>query len=269
MIILHVDAFTGKAGSGNQAAVCLLDKERTVEWMQSLAADMNLSETAFTLKSGEGYSLRWFTPECEVSLCGHATLASAHALWEEGVVNKEEQITFTTLSGELKCIKNGNIIEMDFPVSSLEDLCGDKELKKIVEEALGTGCTEVWRAGEDILFLLSEEEEVRKIKPDIRKLKQVEARGFIVTARASPKAAAYGADFVSRFFAPAIGIDEDPVTGSAHLVLGPFWGKRLGKSSLKGVQLSKRGGEVYVKLKHARVLIGGRAVTITRGRVVI
>jgi PhzF family phenazine biosynthesis protein len=253
--LFQVDAFTDKAFGGNPAAVCLLESRRDERWMQSVAREMNLSETAFLSPSGDGHDLRWFTPTTEVDLCGHATLASAHVLWETRRLAGDSPARFHTKSGLLTCQRRGSWIEMDFPATPPKDAAPPAGLL----EALGLTAENTARSRFDWLVEVSSEDEVRGVAPDMGALKRVEARGIIVTSRASK-----GFDFVSRFFAPAAGVDEDPVTGSAHCCLAPYWRQRLGKHEMVAWQASARGGEVRVRLAGERVLLCGQAVTVLR-----
>jgi PhzF family phenazine biosynthesis protein len=255
--LLQIDAFTRKPFGGNPAAVCFLDAEREAEWMQLVAAEMNLSETAFLVENEEGYGLRWFTPAVEVDLCGHATLASAHALWETGRLRPDEEARFKTKSGMLICRRAGDAIEMDFPATPVREAAAPKGLA----EALGVEPAWCGVSRFDVLCELDSEQTVRALAPDHRGLKAVGVRGVIVTAASdgSPY------DFISRFFAPGSGIDEDPVTGSAHCALAPYWGAKLGKSEMVGYQASPRGGEVGVRIAQTRVTLVGRAVTVLEG----
>ena len=254
---LGIDAFTSRAFSGNPAAVCLLDQERDAGWMQSVAAEMNLSETAFVRPLGEGYELRWFTPAVEVDLCGHATLAAAHALWQEERVRDSSPIHFQTKSGLLTATGNLGLIELDFPATEAERA----EPPDGLIESLGVHPMFVGRSKFDFLVAVETEAEIRSLRPDFDTLKQVESRGVIVTSVADDSRF----DFVSRFFAPASGIDEDPVTGSAHCCLAPFWRDRLGKDTMTAYQASARGGVVHVRVTAQRVILGGQAVTVWRG----
>jgi PhzF family phenazine biosynthesis protein len=258
--IYQVDAFTDKPFAGNPAAVCILTVPRSESWMQNVAREMNLSETAFLVRQENGFDLRWFTPAVEVDLCGHATLASAHILWEIGVLSREEQARFHTRSGLLTADARGEEIELDFPATPEEPA----EAPPGLSEALGTAFKYVGRSRFDYLVEVDGEEVVRKLKPDIAALKALNVRGIMVTS----VAASPGYDFVSRFFAPGAGIDEDPVTGSAHCCLGPYWSKRLGKEEFLAYQASARGGVVRVRLAGERVCLGGRAVTVLRGELV-
>jgi len=228
--------------------------------MRDVAREMNLSETAFLVRRADGaYDLRWFTPATEVDLCGHATLASAHVLWEDGHLAPSETARFHTRSGLLTATRAGEWIELDFPATPPAPAQPPAGLAR----ALGAEPQWVGRTRFDLLVLLGEERAVRELRPDITALREVDARGIIVTAPAADRGAGY--DFVSRFFAPAVGVDEDPVTGSAHCALGPYWAERLGNGELVGYQASARGGVVRVRTQGDRVLLGGRAVTVLRG----
>ncbi|WP_376795870.1 PhzF family phenazine biosynthesis protein [Thermogemmatispora sp.] len=254
--IIQVDAFTARPFAGNPAAVCLLEEPRDESWMQLVAREMNLSETAFLLPEGDGYRLRWFTPTAEVDLCGHATLASAHVLWEEGVLPPAEPARFYTRSGLLTARRLDGWIEMNFPATPATPVPPPLGLS----EALGVRPRLVARSQFDYLIELESEEMVRALRPDPTRLLAIEARGFIVTSRAESS----DYHFVSRFFAPSVGVPEDPVTGSAHCTLAPFWCSRLGSSTLTGYQASARGGLVRVRLDGERVFISGQAVTVMR-----
>ena len=256
LTIHHVDAFSDSIFGGNPAAVCILPEPREDIWMQKLAQEMNLSETAFLQKRGDGFNLRWFTPLVEVDLCGHATLASAHILWEQGLLRTNEAARFHTRSGLLKAERNGEWIELDFP--ALPDR--KVRIPTGIARALGVRPRYLGRSRFDYIAEVESENTVRNLKPNFTLLSALPIRGLIVTAKA--KTAPY--DFVSRFFAPRAGINEDPVTGSSHSVLGPFWKSRLGKSELLAYQASKRGGVVRVRVGDRRVFIGGRAVTVFR-----
>ena len=258
--IYQVDAFTREAFKGNPAAVCVLDAPRDETWMQDLAREMNLSETAFLVQEPEVFNLRWFTPTTEVDLCGHATLASAHVLWESGILQQDQPARFNTRSGLLTARLESKWIELDFPANEIKTIAAPDGLF----EALGIAGKFVGFDGTDYLVEVESEETVCSLSPNILALKVFPVRGIIVTSLAVTKEY----DFVSRFFAPASGIDEDPVTGSAHCSLGPFWAQRLGKQNLLGFQASSRGGLVRVALKGDRVLLGGQAVTIFRGELV-
>jgi PhzF family phenazine biosynthesis protein len=264
--LFQVDAFTDRPFAGNPAAVCLLDGPRDAEWMQDVAREMNLSETAFLHPTGDGFGLRWFTPAIEVELCGHATLASAHALWETGVLDPAATARFHTLSGLLTAQRTGEWIELDFPAKPAEEVVAPEGLAAAIG-ADGAEPVFVGRSKFDYLLELPNEEAVRKADPDHRRLASLPVRGVIVTARAAATSAE-PFDFVSRFFAPGSGVDEDPVTGSAHCTLGPFWAPRLGKDEMLAYQASARGGIVRVRVVGDRVKLGGQAVTVLRGRLV-
>jgi PhzF family phenazine biosynthesis protein len=258
--ITQVDAFADKPFSGNPAAVCLLEQQADENWMQLVAREMNLSETAFLLPRDGGFDLRWFTPMAEVRLCGHATLASAHFLWEQGHIIVDQPARFFTKSGVLTALKKGTSIEMDFPALPAAPEDSFEEL----ESALGIKARTVGRSGYDYLVEVESEEAVRDLKPDFGRIARLKVRGVIVTSQANGS----GYDFVSRFFAPAVGVNEDPVTGSAHCCLGPFWKERLGRDDLLGYQASARGGFVRTRCVGDRVIISGRAVTVMRGELV-
>jgi PhzF family phenazine biosynthesis protein len=255
--ITVVDAFTDRLFGGNPAAICVLPEARSPRWMQEVAQEMNLSETAFLQHQADGFQLRWFTPAVEVDLCGHATLASAHVLWEAGYLKSEQPARFYTRSGLLSAERKGEWIELDFPAQPAEQTSPPPELLN----ALGVTAKYAGKNRFDYLIEVEGEETVREMRPDFRALAKVAARGIIVTSRsASPTY-----DFVSRFFAPAVGINEDPATGSSHCCLGPFWKGRLGKDEFLAYQASRRGGVVRVRLAESRVLLGGKAVTVLRG----
>jgi PhzF family phenazine biosynthesis protein len=255
--VIQVDAFADRPFAGNPAAVCVMDAARDEAWMRNVAMEMNLSETAFLHPENSGYRLRWFTPTVEVALCGHATLASAHVLWETGALPADGEARFHTQSGLLTCRRDGEWIWMDFPAKPEQPAGGIPGLA----EALGVEPVYVGRSHFDVIVEVASEDAVASLAPDITALRRVEARGVIVTARASRP----GFDFVSRFFAPNAGVDEDPVTGSAHCVLAPYWAARLGRDELTGYQASRRGGTVRVRAAGDRVHLGGRAVTVMRG----
>lgn len=261
MRLLQIDAFASAPFKGNPAAVCLLDRERDDGWMQSVSAEMNLSETAFLLPREDGWSLRWFTPAVEVALCGHATLASAHALWEEKLLGPSDTARFHTKSGLLTAQRDGEWIELDFP-ATLEQT---SEPPAGLLESLGvTSPRYVGKNKFDYLIEVDSPDAVRALNPDHKALRTIPVRGVIVTSRGENEF-----DFVSRFFAPGSGVDEDPVTGSAHCCLTPYWSQRLGKSEMTALQASKRGGVVRVRLDGDRVKLGGRAVTVLRGDLVV
>ena len=260
--IFQVDAFTSEPFKGNPAGVCLLRGPAEDAWMQSVAAEMNLAETAFPLAEGDGFRLRWFTPKVEVKLCGHATLATAHILWEQGIVPAGREARFQTLSGLLTARRDGDLVELDFPARP--PLPKAPDWAEAVVGALGIKPTAIVLSAEDVLFEAADEEAVRSVQPDFATLRQLPARGVIVTSRSSSP----DYDFVSRFFAPAVGVDEDPVTGSSHTVLVPYWAKKLGKSEFTAFQASARGGILRLRLAGDRVKIAGRAVTVIKGELV-
>ena len=257
--VTQVDAFTSRPFSGNPAAVCLLPAPRDAAWMQLVAREMNLAETAFLVERPDGYDLRWFTPGVEVDLCGHATLASAHVLWEERRVAPGETLRFHTRSGLLTASRENDLIWLDFPATPAVA----SEAPAQLADTLGATPCWVGRSPFDWLVELESDAAVRGLDPELSRLGRIDARGVIVTARAEDGRH----DFVSRFFAPAAGIPEDPVTGSAHCALAPFWAERLGRTELTGYQASVRGGTVRTRLVGDRVLLGGSAVTVMRGEV--
>jgi len=254
--ITQVDAFTDTPFAGNPAAVCLLPTPREEGWMKSVAREMNLSETAFLVRQADGFALGWFTPAVEVALCGHATLASAHVLWEDGHLPSAQQARFHTKSGLLTGDRVGEWIELDFPAKPEKPAPAPAGLAA----ALGVTPKYVGRNQFDYLVEVDGEDTVRRLAPDHAALATLPVRGVIVTSRADSP----GYDFVSRFFAPGAGVAEDPVTGSAHCALGPFWQARLGKSDLVAYQASARGGVVRVRVAGDRVKLGGKAVTVLR-----
>jgi predicted PhzF superfamily epimerase YddE/YHI9 len=260
--LYQVDAFTDRPFGGNPAAVCFLDAPRPAEWMQSVAREMNLSETAFLVPAAEGgFDLRWFTPKTEVELCGHATLASAHVLWESGRLAVGETARFHTLSSLLTAERTGEgIIELDFPANPVVEVAPPEGL---LDAFGGVVPRFVGKSRFDYLIELAGEELVRAAEPDFVRLQELPVRGVMITAAG---AAPY--DFVSRFFAPGAGVDEDPVTGSAHCALGPYWASRSGKTSFLAWQASHRGGALRVRVEGERVKLGGRAVTVLRGELV-
>ncbi|GAA0366873.1 PhzF family phenazine biosynthesis protein [Microbispora corallina] len=255
MRVFTVDSFTDKPFRGNPAGVCLLDDPVPDEWMQAVAAEMRHSETAFVTDGGQGpYGLRWFTPAVEVALCGHATLATAHVLYSLGARGRLE---FATKSGVLATEQAGDdLIAMDFPAAPPEKT----EAPDGLAEALGVTPVWVGRSRFDVLAEVESADVVRGLRPDVERLTAVDARGVIVTAPGDGSA-----DFVSRFFAPRVGVPEDPVTGSAHCVLSPYWSGRLGRDALVGAQVSERGGTVRTTLRGDRVELAGHAVTVWSG----
>jgi PhzF family phenazine biosynthesis protein len=256
-----VDAFTDRPFAGNPAAVCWLEQEADPAWMQAVAAEMNLAETAFARPLGDLLELRWFTPTVEVDLCGHATLATAHALWSAGVVRTDGPLRFQTRSGVLTCQRAGGFIELDFPALPVSAVEPRAELLA----ALGVASPRfVGRSKFDEFVVLDSVAAVRNVRPDFRKLGPITSRGVIVTARSDDPRY----DFQSRFFAPAVGIDEDPVCGSAHCSLTPYWSEQLGKRELHAYQTSSRGGVLRLKDHGDRVTLGGQAVTVWQGELV-
>ncbi|MBD2517459.1 PhzF family phenazine biosynthesis protein [Nostoc sp. FACHB-973] len=258
-IITQVDAFTNTPFTGNPAAVCVLPTPQDDIWMQNVAQEMNLSETAFLVKQDNGFNLRWFTPTVEVPLCGHATLASAHVLWSEGHLLSDEVARFHTKSGLLVAKLQGEWIELDFPVNHSKATIAPPELS----QALGVPYKAVLQNSLGYLVELESEESVRQIQPNFQLLKTLPVADVIVTSTADTDSEY---DFVSRFFAPGLGINEDPVTGAAHCCLAAFWRDRLHKDQFLAYQASSRGGVVKVYYDGGdRVLLGGQAVTVLRG----
>jgi len=256
--ITVVDAFAHVAFAGNPAGVCVLTEPTTDAWMQSVAQEMKHSETAFCIPLQDGsFKLRWFTPGGEVRLCGHATLAAAHVLWEEGWLEHRKTARFSTLSGELTAAPLGRVIELDFPARPPDEV----EAPAGLLDSLGVTPSWVGRDVDDYVVLLANEAAVKACQPDFDALRSVETRGVIITGPAEQD----DVDFVSRFFAPRLGIDEDPVTGSAHCCLAPFWAERLDKPQMTARQLSARGGELEVELAGDRVKLRGTCVTVLRG----
>jgi len=257
MTSLHViDAFTDRPFGGNPAAVCLLEGPADGTWMKHVAREMNLSETAFLHPIGGGFSLRWLTPAVEVKLCGHATLASACALWETGVLQPEDEARFLTLSGWLRCWREGDGIAMDFPAK----VCEAAPVPDGLAEALGCELLACGLNGMDYLVEVADETTLRGLKPHFTALSALPVRGVIVTCRGDGEPF----DFLSRFFAPAAGVNEDPVTGSAHCALGPYWQAKLGHSDFTAYQASERGGVVRLTVDGARVILRGMAVMMSR-----
>ena len=256
-----VDAFTSQPFAGNPAAVYVLDRWRDDAWHQRVAREMNQSETAFLVPRGEGgFELRWFTPAVEVDLCGHATLASAHMLWMTGSANREKPIAFSTRSGILTATPAADLIELDFPL--LPEHPADAPPGLV--EALGVSPIYVGQSRHDLVVEVVSDAEVKAARPDLSRLAQVATRGTIVTARSSDPAF----DFVSRFFAPAAGIPEDPATGSAHCCLADFWSKRLNKTAFRAFQASPRGGTIHVRIAGDRAILGGQAVIVAEGQLI-
>ncbi|MEO8226242.1 MAG: PhzF family phenazine biosynthesis protein [Gemmatimonadota bacterium] len=260
--VIQVDAFTAAPFRGNPAAVCVLSAARSTEWMQSVASEMNLAETAFVTPRGAGFDLRWFTPSTEVDLCGHATIAAAHVLWEEGHLAPGAVARFDTRSGVLTAAGADGWIWLDFPSKPVLPVPPLDGLGAALRAEIG------FTGQNDLGYLIVEvgsERAVRELRPDLARLESLPARGVVVTSRAETR----GYDFVSRFFAPALGVPEDPVTGSAHCSLAPYWAERLGQSEMTGFQASARGGIVRVRLAAPRVHLGGQAVTVLRGELLV
>ncbi len=255
--IFQVDAFAERPFAGNPAAVVPLAQPRDAQWMQDVAAEMNLSATAFFWPGRDGFDLRWFTPKTEIELCGHATLASAHVAFETRRASVAQTIRFHTRSGLLTARRSGKMIAIDLPAEAAQPVPEPPGLA----EALGVKPRLVGKNQFDYLVLVDRETDVRQIAPDFAALAGLDCRGVIVTSLAESNEA----DFVSRFFAPGVGIDEDPVTGSAHCCLGPFWSQRLGRTELVGYQASARGGKVRVHVLGERVILGGQAVIVLQG----
>ena len=252
----QVDSFTNRPFGGNPAAVCWLNGAADPKWMQSVAAEMKLSETAFVWRR-DRLVLRWFTPIVEVDLCGHATLATAHVLWSSELVPQREPICFQTRSGVLTCTRDGDIIELDLPGTPATAV----EIPSELSISLGATPIYLGRSCFDYLAVFDSAAKVRSIIPDFRKLEKLPVRGVIVTSLADDGEF----DFVSRFFAPAVGVDEDPVCGSAHCCLTPYWSEKLNKNRLMANQISARGGVLRLRLNGDRVILGGQAVTVWQG----
>lgn len=254
--LLVIDSFTDKPFGGNPAAVCILDGPADETWMKGVAREMNLAETAFLHRVSNAFSLRWLTPAVEVTLCGHATLAAAFALWQEGILKPGEIARFQTLSGELVCRCEGEWITMDFPAVP----CEASPAPKGLSEALDCELAYCGYNGMDYLVEVANAEVLRGLKPNLTTLSTLPMRGLIITSRS--EVAEF--DFISRFFAPAVGVSEDPVTGSAHCALGPYWQPKLGKSDFTAYQASERGGVVKLSVMGDRVLLRGQAVMMSR-----
>jgi len=257
--IYQVDSFTDRAFSGNPAGVCILESAADEEWMQNVAREMAISETSFLYPENGGYNLRWFAPDAEVDLCGHGTLATAHILWEKNYLERDETASFFTKSGLLTARLKGEWIELDFPVLPEESLDAPEGLL----ESLGIEAKYVGMNEFDYIVEVESESELRSMEPDLSMLAKVTTRGVIVTSLCESEEY----DFVSRLFAPAIGIPEDPVTGSAHCCLGPYWMKKLGKDTFNAYQASARGGSLKVKVERDRVILSGQAVTVLEGNI--
>jgi PhzF family phenazine biosynthesis protein len=262
--LVQVDAFADRAFAGNPAGVCVMDSPGDQAWMQNVAMEMNLAETAFLYPRGDAFHLRWFTPTVEVDLCGHATLAAAHVLWENKILANDAIARFETRSGLLTARRDGSWIELDFPSTPPAASPQADALYPQLMPALGGVTGKLLLARFDYFVEVESESIVRNLNPDMQLLKQIPSRGVIVTARSDDPQF----DFVSRFFAPQSGVDEDPVTGSAHCALAPYWRDRLGRNPLVGFQASRRGGIVRVNVQGDRVLLGGQAITTLRGMLV-
>lgn len=262
---VQVDAFTDSPFAGNPAAVCVMPQTADATWMQAVAAEMNLSETAFLYPVEDGFHLRWFTPAAEVDLCGHATLATAHTLWTEGHLSPDTEARFQTRSGLLSATRSGDWITLNFPRNPVQPT----ELPEALAQALGglpvkfTG-----RDAKHYLVELASADVVRQLQPDFGLIATLPAQGVIVTSQGDAAIPGTGFDFVSRFFAPALGINEDPVTGAAHCSLAPYWQEKLGKSAFVAYQASARGGVVRMRCEGKRVYLSGQAVTVIRGSLV-
>ncbi len=254
--LFQVDAFAQDLFKGNPAAVIPLDEWLEDDLMQQIAMENNLSETAFFIRTTEGFDLRWFTPKAEVKLCGHATLATAHVIFSEAAYPHDE-IVFGSKSGQLKVNKSGEHLQLDFPSDRYQVVDAPNQ----IIHALGKLPVACYKGQTDYMLVYESEKEIREMSPNFGLLAKTDARGVIVTSQGSQ------ADFVSRFFAPSVGVDEDPVTGSAHTTLVPYWSKQLNKSEMLAHQLSKRGGELLVAMRDQRVLIAGRTKTYLRGEI--
>jgi PhzF family phenazine biosynthesis protein len=257
--VFQVDAFTSQPFRGNPAGVVLITDEQSEKWMLSVAREMNLSETAFVIRGKSSYKLRWFTPAVEVDLCGHATLATAHILFERDIVKKSELIEFTTRSGVLTTSYIDGWIEMDFPSFSTEEVVKSG----VVVKALKCEPAAMYNSGENIMAVYKDPENIYGLSPDFDLIKQLDVQGVIATSLSD--VAEF--DFISRYFAPRVGVDEDPVTGSAHCSLGPYWGGILNKNVLRAKQVSDRGGELLVRIENGRTFIRGQAVTVFSGKI--
>lgn len=261
--VWQVDAFAAEAFTGNPAAVCLLKEYPSDRWLQNVASEMNLSETAFVVPTDKAgsFHLRWFTPAAEVDLCGHATLATAHVLYEAGHASSNQMIQFQTRSGELPCHQTGNLITLNFPATPVADTVSE-QLANEVRSALGIKSADVRQSKFDLVAILQDEQIVRSLQPDFNQMKKIPTRGIIATASSDNA----DIDFVSRFFAPQHEIDEDPVTGSAHCCLTPHWAKKLGKTKLVAYQASQRGGTLHCEMIGDRVHLSGTACTVWQGQ---
>lgn len=260
VIITQIDAFTDKLFGGNPAAVCITSEPLEDTLMQQIATEMNLSETAFLVKKEQGFHLRWFTPASEVELCGHATLASAFMLWDHGLLSSDEEAIFYTLSGELRASKKDDMIILDFPATTAQPV-EHEEIKSLFDAEVKF----IGKNAYDFLVILENDEDIMKLKPDFNRMAEIDCRGIIVSAKSSNP----DHDIVSRFFAPACGINEDPVTGSAHCTLAPYWAEQLDKKVMKAYQASARGGELELEYLGERVKLKGKAVVVMQGELFI
>lgn len=255
--VYQIDAFASKPFEGNPAAVCILDQWLDDAVLQGIAMENNLSETAFLVDLGDVWEIRWFTPTAEVDLCGHATLASAHTLFAHLAAPGDRVVFSTKIHGLLPVTLLGDTYSMDFPADQIRKVAAPAGLA----EALGISPGEVWEGREDWMVVVGSQEEVARLAPDFRLLKQISGRGVLVTAQGRET------DFVSRCFFPSVGVDEDPVTGSAHTTLAPYWAKKLDKSLLQARQLSRRGGDVTCRIEGDRVKLEGKCVTFLQGEI--
>jgi PhzF family phenazine biosynthesis protein len=255
----HVDAFADRPFTGNPAAVCLLDAPADAEWMRKAASETNLSETAFVVPIGGGFNLRWFTPAIEVDLCGHGTLAAAHVLWESGRLAEGDTARFETRSGWLSATRDSGWITLDFPALAVSP----GPVPDAVVAATGLEPVFTGTCGPKWVVEVAGEDSLRAARPDFARLRTVPGRALMITAASAP---GHGADYVCRYFAPWAGVDEDPVTGSAHCALGPFWAARLGRRALSALQVSPRGGSLRVAADGDRVRLSGQAVTVVEGK---
>jgi PhzF family phenazine biosynthesis protein len=255
----QVDAFAEKQFHGNPAGVCRLESWLPDEVLQQIAEENNLSETAFFVKKGTGFHLRWFTPVTEVELCGHATLATAHVLWNH-LNYKEDVILFDSQSGALEVKRTDQGMEMNFPLDTIEEVTSDTD---VLVSVIGGHPTEVWKGKTDYLLVYNSQSEITSLSPRFRALKNLDIRGVIVTAPGYDD----DVDVVSRFFCPAVGINEDHVTGSAHTTLGAYWPRRLSSKCFSAHQLSRRGGSLFCEIQNNRIMISGKAVTYMEGTI--
>jgi predicted PhzF superfamily epimerase YddE/YHI9 len=253
-----VDAFSSSPFGGNPAGVCILPAAQDPEWMQSVAAELNVSETAFVYPANGAFHLRWFAPAAEVALCGHATVATSHILWSTGILKEGQDAEYDTLSGRLTATKEGSWVNLNFPSLVAEEMPAPDGLL----EAVGVSALFVGRSRFDVLIEVESEDQVRGAKPDFAQLIKAPVRGTILTARSNSSEF----DFVSRFFCPTVGVNEDPATGSSHCTLSPYWSAKLGRTNLTGRQLSRRGGVVKTTLLGSRVQLSGQAVTVMAGQ---